>query len=51
MRRSFKYRRVKILLLKLALPDVETKILKYHHEQKSIKLPFLIYVDFEFLLN
>ena len=34
-------------IIKFLLPDEYAKILKYQHGQKSIKLPYRIYVDFE----
>ena len=33
------------------MADHETKILEYHHEQKSAKHPYMIYVDFEAMLE
>ena len=33
------------------LPNEENKIIKYNHEEKSIKSPFVIYADLECLLE
>ena len=32
------------------MPNEENKIMKYNHGQKSIKVPFIIYVGFETIL-
>ena len=33
------------------MPDEDNKILKYSHGEKSVKAPFMIYADFECLLE
>ena len=33
------------------MPNVYNKILKYNHEEKSMKIPFVIYADLESLLE
>ena len=33
------------------MPKEDNKILKYNHGEKSMKVPFIIYVDFESLLE
>ena len=33
------------------IPKEDNKILKYNHREKSIKVPFIIYADLEFLLK
>ena len=33
------------------MPEEDNKILKYNHGEKSIKVPFTIYADLEFLLK
>ena len=33
------------------MPKEGDKILKYNHEEKSMKVPFIIYVDLESLLG
>ena len=33
------------------MPERDKKILKYNHEQKSTKVPFIIYADIKYLLE
>ena len=33
------------------MPKKDNKILKYNHGEKSMKVPFIIYADFESLLE
>ena len=33
------------------MPDEDNKIIKYNQGQKSIKSPFIIYADLEYLLQ
>ena len=33
------------------MPEENTKILKYNHREKSMKVPFIIYADLECLLE
>ena len=33
------------------MPNQSNKILKYHHGEKSMKIPFIIYADVESLLE
>ena len=33
------------------MPKEDTKILKYNHDEKSVKVPFVIYADLESLLE
>ena len=33
------------------MPEGDNKILKYNHEEKSMKVPFIIYADLESLLE
>ena len=33
------------------MPNENNKILKYNHGEKSMKVPFIIYADFESLLE
>ena len=33
------------------MPNEDKKILKYNHGEKSLKVPFMIYVDLESLLE
>ena len=33
------------------MPDEDNKILKYSHGEKSLKAPFMIYADWECLLE
>ena len=35
----------------LEMPNEDNKILKYNHGEKSMKAPFIIYADLEFLLD
>ena len=35
----------------IAMPKENNKILKYNHVEKSMKIPFIIYSDFESLLE
>ena len=35
----------------IEIPEEDNKILKYNHGEKSIRAPFVIYVDLEFLLE
>ena len=33
------------------MPEEDNKILKYNHGEKSMRAPFVIYADLEFLLE
>ena len=33
------------------MPKEDNKILKYNHGEKSMKVPFIIYADLEYLLE
>ena len=33
------------------MPDKDNNILKYNHEEKSMKVPFIIYADMQSLLE
>ena len=33
------------------MPEEDDKILKYNHGEKSLKVPFIIYIDLECLLE
>ena len=35
----------------IVMPKEETKILKYNHGEKSMKVPFIVYADIESLLE